>query len=749
MRKKVISVVLSIAMILGMTACGKDVPVQDTSENRTSEAVTTEAVSLPDMTEIVGDGSVIERTAFMNYISEEKYEIVKNPQAATYGVADDFSNVINKNDFEYLLKNSEAKEKLLQNGFVVLKGYDSEFFSLYEHNRYSFTPNFITADSMLHTYHLYFSHLMKNLERDYFYEDLKAVSAEMIETSLWQYGQLKGTEWEAAALRNAAFFSVGMKLLVKDYQVNPLVKEIVDQELVLIEAQNNIEISPVMAWNNSCDDLLKEDYTQYKVRGYYEEDETLSRYFQAMMWYGRLTFRLNSDEETKSAVLITKAMKNAEALTNWNRIYDVTSFFMGNSDDPGLYDYSPIVENIYSGETILSVAKDAKKWEALKAELSKIEPPLINSIPVYEYEDKDAVISGFRFIGQRTTFDATVFQQLIYDNVLENSNGGKRMLPSAMDIPAVLGSEAAEEILKESGAYDFEKYPENMEKMQKTVKGANDDVWKASLYSNWLNTLSPLLEEKGAGYPAFMQNDAWTKKSINTFLGSFTELKHDSVLYSKQVYAEMGGGDIDEPDYRGYVEPEAEVYARLAALSKLTKDGLSGYNMISQADADNLTRLQELAEKLVVISNKELMNEKLSEEEHDLIKSFGGQLEHFWYEALSDQAVDGYLSPDNHPSAVVTDIATDPNGSVLEIGTGAIDKIYVIVDVEGSLRIAEGGVYSFYEFVQPINERLTDKEWRVLLGIDFPENPDGTPNFSYSAESMEQPEWVKEFKVVE
>ena len=745
--KKFLSVFLSMVLILGLCGCNgnKSANQTNTSQNNVQETLID---SKMQATQTGNQEVSIERTSFLDYAPENSYEIFTEPDIVGYEISEDFSNVINRDDYAYLLENyEEVKERLLTDGFVVLEGSGSEFFSLYETNRYCFTPNFVTTDAMLHTYHLYFSHLLKGLEKEYFYDDLKVISEEMVKESLAQYEVLKGTEWEAAALRNVAYFSVGLKLLDEDAAVNELVSDIVSKELALIESEAGIEISPLMSWENSCEDLLKEDYTQYKVRGYYAEDELLSKYFQAMMWYGRITFRLCSDEETRSAVLITKAMQSSNSLVNWNRIYDVTSFFMGNSDDAGIYDYAPVIENVYAGEGVGNFVANNDRWNALKDELGKLQPPQVNSIPVYEYEDKDIVISGFRFMGQRETFDATVFGQLIYSETGFNSNGGKRMLPSALDVPAVLGSEEAQKILTENGAFEYEKYPENLKRLQDTVKDSSEDIWSANLYNSWINTLRPLLTEKEDGYPQFMTNDAWTRKQLNTFLGSFAELKHDSVLYSKQVYAEMGGGDIDEPDYRGYVEPQPQVYARLATLCQYTRQGLLGYGMLSQEDEKNLSLLQELCEKLLVISNKELAQMELTEEEHELIKSFGGQLEHFWYEALKDQAVDGYISPQEYPAAVITDIATNPEGSVLEIGTGGIDRILVVVDVEGSLRIAEGGVYSFYEFEQPINERLTDKEWRVKLGLDFPDGPDGMPDFSYRPEDVEQPEWVNEFKI--
>jgi len=85
-----------------------------------------------------------------------------------------------------------------------------------------------------------------------------------------------------------------------------------------------------------------------------------------------------------------------------------------------------------------------------------------------------------------------------------------------------------------------------------------------------------LLAPKDSRYPAFMQTQAWTRKELHTALGSWTELKHDTILYAKQVIAEMGGGGPEVEPPHSFVEPNPEAYARLLALASMTRDGLSG-----------------------------------------------------------------------------------------------------------------------------------------------------------------------------
>ena len=278
-----------------------------------------------------------------------------------------------------------------------------------------------------------------------------------------------------------------------------------------------------------------------------------------------------------------------------------------------------------------------------------------------------------------------------------------------------------------------------MQQLQTGLASADDTLWKASLYSNWLYTLTPLLEEKGEGYPSFMQNSEWAKKNLESFAGSYAELKHDTILYAKQVMAEMGGGELPQWDDRGYVEPEPKVWARFADLSAQTAAGLKSYNLLSADDETNLKRLEQMANQFLTITKKELTNELPTDEEFDLIRNYGGNLEHFWLEAYKEEG-DNVSSAD-FPAAIIADIATDPNGSCLEVGTGNPSRIYVIVPIDGELHICQGAVYSFYQFEQPLSNRLTDSTWRQMMGIAL------TDDGAYSTNSaIEQPAWTQSYR---
>ncbi len=704
-------------------------PIQESTVSSPDSAVQ----PLPDTTP-AADGtsrqsSALTRPALLD-ASDSAAPLQITPCVEAYTVDADLGNIDNL--WQFYLPDTMT-EKLAQNHFVVWNNAGKEFYEIYEMNRYGQLPSFVTVDSLMHTYHLYFSHLLKNIERDYLTDMLAKLGRQMLAESAAQYDRLKGSEWENAAKRNTAFFAVGAKLLDDGIAIPAYASEAALTELEKIRLHDGIHPCGL------TDDF--EDYSQYTPRGYYEGDAKLTAYFQAMMWYGRIHFAQEKEDLDRSALLLTLALsQNPDCQKTWEALYAVTSFFAGASDDLGVCEYEPLLHEAYGDSPALdSLPGNPEAFARFRALAAALPLPQIHSVPVMDGENP--VIPGLRFLGQRFTIDAAIMQRLIYSNTKQNDAGQNRMLPDVLDVPAALGSDAALQILTEAGATDYAGYTENMTLLRDALSQENQTLWSASLYAGWLHTLRPLLQSKGEGYPVFMQSREWDKKNLECFAGSYTELKHDTVLYAKQVIAEMGGGWEEEPDDRGYVEPEPQVYARFAALSDQTAQGLSHYGLLAPADAENLTRLSQIASTLLTISQKELQDETLTDQEYEFIKSYGGSIEHFWYETVKDQTDSEYISTQEFPAALVVDIATDPNGTVLEAATGDPSQIYVIVKVDGKLKLARGSTYSFYQFPWPLSDRLTDIRWRQMMGLQA----DDAGNYVIDP-PIAQPEWTASYR---
>jgi len=442
------------------------------------------------------------------------------PAVPPYKVEPDLANITNKDMFEL---SPAARELLVKNGFVVVPNqYEKEFFSLYERNHYEPLPLFITTDSVLHNYHLFFNHLLRVVETEKLAGELMKLNQGMLSQAQNQYEDLKGTEWENAAKRNVGFFAVAGKLMDPELPVPSMVKDVVEKELALIENHRGIAVSPLMNafGSNDSDIAFQEDYSQYIPRGHYERTELLQNYFKAMMWYGRMTFRLKNDDETRSAVLMTLALDQGDNMVSWEKIYATTSFFVGKSDDLSCFQYKELIDRIYGANASLkTVVSNPGKWQDFLAAAAELAPPAINSMPIFDetiQPDREAEIKGFRFMGQRSTIDASIFQRLIYREVKENSQDQRRMLPKGLDIPAAMGSAEAYSILESMGETAYQGYPENMAKMRTYIAGLGKEIWTQNLYWSWLYTLMPLVQEKPEGYPSFMRNSAWARKELNT-----------------------------------------------------------------------------------------------------------------------------------------------------------------------------------------------------------------------------------------
>jgi hypothetical protein len=663
------------------------------------------------------------------------------PAVAHEPIAADLSNV----RVPFLLSDG-LRQRLAENGFVVAPGSEKEFFTVYEKARYDNQPAFVTSDSLLHVYHLLFDKVLRTAEVEHFIPLLRDLNAAMLAQTDAQYQALKGGPWEQAALRTVAFAGVASRLLDPEVQVPAYASDLVESELELINRADGIVPSPLFPGLENG-----EDYTQYIPRGHYTRSEDLQRYFKSMMWYGRMTFRLKAKDpevgkqETRSALLLVQALKDATvngrpALDVWQDLYSPTAFMVGRSDDLTALQYLDVYKTVFGPQAVVTDLVDETKLQEFIDLAYQLPAPKILGIVIQVTDDVEATTKGLRFMGQRFVPDAYVFRELIYRNV--GTPADPRGLPKGLDLFAAMGSERAYELLDQMGETHYASYPEQMQKMQDWMSGLTVGEWTETLYNTWLYTFDPLIDVPGEGYPEFMRSSAWLDKQLNTVLGSWSELKHDTILYAKQVYAELGGGaPPPQPEpAKGYVEPVPEFFARLAALTAMTRQGLDSRGLLNELDATSLDSLETLARSLQTMAEKELRGEPLTEDEYASIRFYGGQLE-----TLTMAAADTDAENPNAPrymeeepqAAVIADVATNPAppASALEEAVGRVNPIYAVVPIfqaDGSsyLQVAKGGVFSYYEFPWPIADRLTDEKWRGMLDDgSAPPPPEWTSSF--------------------
>ena len=652
-------------------------------------------------------------------------------------------NIANR---DILFMNNDALSKLLRNEFLVKKEYQyMEFYNYYEEARYNHFPNFVTTDSMLHTFHLYFDYLMKKIEKSTLSEKVLDFSKNMLEVSKANYTNLKGTVLENNAKTVVAYFSVPTILLDETYEIEPYVKEIVEAELDKIKGQSYIDLRPLFLEyykETYPSGMFNEDYTQFIPRGHYTEGEDLEKYFKALMWYGRTNFASDYEDLNKCAMLISCYMNDSKLLKEYKDIKNIIYYFAGESDDNSVEEYIEALKNVYGNADLVSIINNSDKYNNFVSKIKELKLSSINSSPLM-FDSKENNVN-FRLIGQTYTYDEDIFTNLIFDRVLRRNDqtNKKRYLPDFLDVPASLNSDLALKILDKEDKTNFPNYMENLNKLRKRIPENIKKDDKNILYNKWMRALYRLveLEKNDEKLPSFMRNEEWKKKTLETFAGSYAELKHDTILYTKQTYgvAECGEGGGDEfydteeyeIDYKGYVEPVVELYKELKTMSLDMKAHFYELTLLVETDIEFLDNFGALAAMLETISNKELNNIELTKEEYDLIEGYGATIEHL----IIDSGAYAYERGENNPqpsSAIVADVATGDRNigdySVLEIATGNPIRIFVLVNAGGKYKICQGAAYDFYQFEVEPEKRMNDIEWRTEMGFDkgYKKNKDG------------------------
>lgn len=668
--------------------------------------------------------STIERFQVKNiYIPYEPTSVIA--QVEPYSVNSDLSNIENLNLFGEFSK--EQIESLAKNSFVVNPSKEEQLFYIYENNEYMDIPSFITTDSVLQVYHIFYDYTLRTLENEKLLGLVEKLTENMLRNSVDIYNQLEDEYMREIQEKNIAFFSTAQILLENELieGVPEEARKIAYEELELINDASGFSPSSLF----TPYDL---DYSQYTVRGHYTRSDDLVRYFKAMMWYGQGPFPLyygeDEDKErdiqqTLQALLITYSIYgDKESYEAWEMVYEPTNFFVGNSDDLDIYQYGDLLFKVYGDQPDLNKLNDENQLDEFYKEADKLPEPKIKAkYTAVNYPTG----KQFRFMGQRYVLDAEIIQELVEPLI--------RPIPSGLDIMAVLGSERAKEIqlLKEENQL-WPDYSSEVARLKDKFSKVNEDEWMKNMYQGWLWTLKGYLEPFGEGYPSFMTNEAWIDKDLNTALGSWSELKHDTILYGKQSGAEMGGGEYKE--ILGYVEPNIEVYEKLLWLTRFSRENLEARDMKIESIDVKMEDFERLLEFLINCSMKELRNEELTSDEYDYIKYYGGVLEGLtsffagdglrWFEITSETDKNMAVIADFHTIA--------PNsfhpGGYMEAGVGPAYEIYVVVPISGKLYLTKGAVFSYHEFISV--ERLTDETWQEMIKEDIqPDMPEWTNSF--------------------
>jgi len=504
---------------------------------------------IPGSTGMEDFSFLIEPSEFTELYYRPIHDDYPSPDMNQYSLPLGPEEVWNMSGLESMFLPGGVPDFLYENGFLLLDSPwlgDSPVsaFSVLSNDE---VPVFVSSDVILHVTHILFDQILQHLEEEYLSKDLETLCSSLLAGALERDDEL-----------SSSYFAVALMLLDPSFECPTGIAGTVRNEVSLILEHSGFEESPLFGY--------EEDYSQYIPRGHYTANEALERYFRASMWLGRLTFLLEGGEpcgpsasflvsteeareQTLSAAAIAVDMEMASPdggnlMDLWRRLYTTTAFFCGFSDDLGVEQYYAAVnETATTGSTTSESLEETYLRLKLFLETSYPSPSIYGGTGHVELSGTEVDTAfmdrtrGFRLLGQRYTPDSKIFTMLVFPKTGINAEGIERTMPSGLDVAAVFGSDVAVSILESRGAFDFDKYGDNLEAMRHSLVSLDDLQWHSTLYTTWLLMLDRvLLSGQHGGYPPFMRTDAWQLHKLSSFLASWAMLRHDTILYVKQSY---------------------------------------------------------------------------------------------------------------------------------------------------------------------------------------------------------------------
>lgn len=680
--------------------------------------------------------------------------------------------------FDFRL-NAEELAAFKKNGFVVSERLGTySCGEIYSRIWIDDLPVFITSDSLLHAWHRSYDLMLAELEQGILVTNFQKILDGMAGAIPAAAAQSPSVLHDS--LLDADYFiAVARSLLAGQNVASKLGQDARVQ--TTLNSVNGLQL-------DTCFNLFGEprgvDFSQFQPRGHYLDYPfyypPFTNYFRCLMWLGRIDLRIaggpymDSDctpehmaptRELGAAIILNQLLRDSGQFNRWQRSERLISAFVGWTDSMTFAQLGDLLEA--AGIHRLADIADLNTLLNFQSLLQTGTVGAQNINSDYFVSPLGgppaALPQSFTVFGQKFTLDSWAFSQVVADRILwvENGQTNKvdRRVPSALDVAfSVLGNNQivpnlSARMSNATGATNYPapfrdglNYQHNLAAVRMVIEQQPSSAWRQNIYMNWLDSLreisTPLAND--ARQPDALRTRAWAMKDVNTQLASWTELRHDTVLYLKQSYTSTYLCSYP----KGFVEPRPAFWQRLAEMADtvaaLLRDTDYGpQTKIQTAQLAFLAHFSDVSRTLQAMSEKELRQEPFSRAEEDFVSStlegqrvYGGGWSALdgWYptifyhssyaqsQQLTFDAVYGAVNWD----ALITDVHTDvpcevcrDPGSVLHEALGNANLLLIAVNNGTDRCVYAGPVMSHFEFpvigVTGSPTRLTDQDWRIRM----------------------------------
>ncbi|MBX3745195.1 MAG: DUF3160 domain-containing protein [Verrucomicrobiae bacterium] len=465
---------------------------------------------------------------------------------------------------------------------------------------YNDLPVFISADALLHVWHRTFSMMLSEIEETMLFEMASRLLDGMAERLPAAWAEAGDGTLQESVLDADYLIGVARQLL-------RIGGSVLGQEGRVAETMTDIargELKEIPDFMGSCRTV---DFSQFRVRGHYTKTPRLRAYFQCMMWLGRIDLvvaggpfarcpgglQMANPRELGTAIVLHHLWKGSAAEEVWGDMHRAIEAFVGWTDSMTF----PQLSGLLAGAGIESPGDvaDRATLERLQRtiEAGQLGAQNIRSdvfhVPL---GGEPAVLPrSFLVFGQKFVPDSWVFSKVVFDSILWSDGGEpykvRRRVPSALDVAfaalgnnqvvpdlvaRILNGDAIHSALHVEQFRDGRPYQHNLAAVRAVLDRQGREAREASMYTDWLDTLRALSEPTtDPMYPEAMRTRAWAMRTLNTQLASWTQLRHDTVLYAKQSYTSVPVCFYPA----GYVEPRVAFWRHFRAMTHRAAETIS------------------------------------------------------------------------------------------------------------------------------------------------------------------------------
>lgn len=666
--------------------------------------------------------------------------------------------------------NDQEKSRLAANGFAVSQRLQAKSFADIYYQLYSDDmPVYITADSVLHAWHQSFDALLIDLEKKYCFATVEFMLQETLAHGSLLFELVSSNPVVSEVLEDVdLFLSMAQSLLAGKLKLS--LPANTEHLRALWNGVQNETLTSVQLFGSE----RQVDFSLFKPRGHYAASEKLSRYFQALTWLGTVDFRVAGGEipeediyQLQCALVLVHLMRKAQQI---EPIASLASLISSLVSDGGvgadsmspleLHELVPL-----DGPSLLEIyfpngSPDVNRLLAIQQQIQNcglgaqlIDGHPRDANPLLQTE-ATSLPTSFALFGQQFVWSAFIFSRLVYDQVVFEQTKVGRRIPSAVDVAfSLFGNDGASEVLAERMSAnedgktnkDFVKfrdgipYTSNLLALRATTDHAFEQSSKCpasekSISTLWVEALREL-SQPAAREDRTFQSKEWQMRQMNTQFASYTQLRHDTLLYAKQGMSYSTCCEYAA----GFVDPYPRFWSRMHELVLRMADLVENFEITEveyfsrkpvvrkmEREAAFFREFGKIMQTLEDISQRQCNDEDLDDEQVDFLKSVmeerrgsGASRYLGWYPKLfytkkEDSSKRDVLVADVHTD-LPSDIHGDP-GAVMHWGVGDVNFGFFAVNNA----MYAGPVFSSYEFMRSINDRWNDKEFEANLASVTP-----------------------------